>query len=386
MDQQEFHRLIEKYLDGRASAEEEQLLLNYFNSFQSAGEWDETKLGNKQQLEDKMLARLQNSVRQSAEGSNNQVFSMFSFKRVAAAAIFLLAAGGMFYVVSKKTADKQLVVNKSQVKHDANPGGNRATLTLADGSTYVLDSAKNGVLAKKGNVSIKKEKDGQVTYAAETNEPANENVSALNTMSTKAGGQYQLLLADGTKVWLNSESSIKYPTAFKGRERTVELTGEAYFEVAKNAAMPFMVKVNNMQVRVLGTHFNIMAYDNENAIKTTLLEGAVKLTVGNHASVLKPGQQGRVTKSGDINIVDVDAEQAVAWKNGYFEFDRSSIREIMNQLARWYDIKVTYEGKIPDDEYVGKIERNVKLSQVLHILELSHVHFKLENKNLTVTP
>lgn len=384
MDQQEFRRLIEKYLDGNASKKEEQQLLNFFNSFQSDEGWDETLLGNKQQLEDKMLGRLQNAVSRPVD--QHRIIHLLSFKHVAAAVVFLLTISSVVYLVCKKTAQQPLAVNKAVITHDVDPGGNKATLTLSDGSTYILDSAKDGVLVKNKNISIKKEKDGKIVYLADAGKNTGNEAEAFNTMTTKTGGQYQLLLADGTKVWLNSESSLKYPIAFKGSQRNVELTGEAYFEVAKNAAMPFNVKVNNMEVRVLGTHFNIMAYNNETSIKTTLLEGAVKLSVGNQSNVLKPGQQGMVNKSGQIKVVETDGERAIAWKNGYFVFDRSNIQEIMNQLSRWYDTKVIYEGKIPDDEYVGKIARNVKLSQVLHILELSNVHFKIENKNIIVTP
>jgi transmembrane sensor len=322
----------------------------------------------------------------SRPADQHRIIHLLSFKRVAAAVIFLLTISSVVYLVCKKTTQQPLAVNKAVIKHDVDPGGNKATLTLSNGSTYVLDSAKNGVLVKNKDISIKKEKDGQIMYLVNAGKNAGAEAEAFNTMTTKTGGQYQLLLADGTRVWLNSESSLKYPIAFKGSQRNVELTGEAYFEVAKNAAMPFNVKVNNMEVRVLGTHFNIMAYNNETSIKTTLLEGAVKLSVGNQSNVLKPGQQGMVNKSGQIKVVEADGERAIAWKNGYFVFDRSNIQEIMNQLSRWYDTKVIYEGKVPDDEYVGKIARNVKLSQVLHILELSNVHFKIENKNIIVTP
>lgn len=385
MNEQEFHRLIDKYLAGNASAEEEQLLLNFFNSFQSDIEWDENTLGAKQLLEGKMLSRLQNAVNQSTN-NKHKIISIPVLKHVAAAAIFIAATSTIAYYITHRKQQNQVAVNKPMITHDVNPGGNKATLTLSNGATYVLDSAKNGLLAQNGKISIRKEKDGQIVYTADVAKNAAADAEIYSVMSTKAGGQYQVLLADGTRVWLNSESSLKYPIAFRGSQRIVELTGEAYFEVAKNAAMPFIVKVNDMQVKVLGTHFNIMAYDNEAAAKTTLLEGSVKLSVGQINNILKPGQQGVVNKSGHIKVLDVDTDLAIAWKNGYFEFDRSNIQEIMAQLSRWYDTKVTYEGKIPDDEFVGRIERGVKLSQVLHILELSHVHFRIENKNIIVTP
>lgn len=387
MQQQEFLQLIDKYLNGTASAEEERLLLDFFDSFQSAQGWDESILGVKEQLEAKMLKRLQQTVYQSKKQHHPKVISFFTMRNVAAAAIILVAIGAGTYYYIQLNAKRSFIANNIKpIKHDVDPGNNKAILTLENGAKLVLDSAKIGTLAKKGKISIRKTKDGQLIYVvdrgndAATNEPIN-----YNTITTPRGGQYQLILPDGTKVWLNAASSLKFPTAFAGNQRSVELTGEAYFEVTKNTAKPFMVKVNNMQVKVLGTHFNIMAYSDEAAMKTTLLEGAIQLNNGSKRNLLKPGQQG-IVKGDDVQVIDADTDQAIAWKNGFFEFRRASIQDIMKQLSRWYDTEVTYEGKIPDDEFVGKIERDVKLSQVLHILELNHVHFKIENKKITVTP
>lgn len=388
MTQPEFLQLIDKYLAGNASVEEEQLLLNFFDSFQEEIEWDEKLFGLKQQLEDKMLQRLQAAVKKGADTGTVKVFSIAkTLKKVAAVLIGLAFITGIFVYKAKEAADLQAIaLKKNAVKFDAEPGQNKAILTLADGSKLELNSAKIGVLAKAGHMSVKKTKDGQLIYLIAPSKNADANTPiAFNTISTPIGGQYQVILPDGTKVWLNAASSLKYPTLFKGGQRTVELTGEAYFEVTKNAAMPFYVKVNDMQVKVLGTHFNIMAYNNEPAVKTTLLEGSVQLSSGGVSNKLKPGQQGML-KNGQITVSDVNAEHAVAWKNGYFEFNRSGIHEIMNQLARWYDIEIAYEGNIPDDEFVGKIERSAKLSQVLNILKLSKIHFVLENKKLTVKP
>ncbi|MBD1384643.1 FecR domain-containing protein [Mucilaginibacter rigui] len=388
MTQPEFLQLIDRYLAGNASVEEEQLLLNFFDSFQEDIEWDEKLFGLKQHLEDKMLQRLQAAVKKGADTGTVKVFSIAkALKKVAAVLIGLTFITGIFVYKAKKAADLQsIALKKNAVKFDAEPGQNKATLTLADGSKLELNSAKIGVLAKAGHMSVEKTKDGQLIYLIAPSKNADANTPiAFNTISTPIGGQYQVILPDGTKVWLNAASSLKYPTLFKGGQRTVELTGEAYFEVTKNAAMPFYVKVNDMQVKVLGTHFNIMAYHNEPAVKTTLLEGSVQLSSGGVSNKLKPGQQGML-KNGQITVSDVNAEHAIAWKNGYFEFNRSGIHEIMNQLARWYDIEIAYEGNIPDDEFVGKIERSAKLSQVLNILKLSKIHFVLENKKLIVKP
>ncbi|MGF7039761.1 FecR family protein [Mucilaginibacter lappiensis] len=387
MQQQEFLQLIDKYLNGTASAEEERLLLDFFDSFQSTQGWDESVLGVKEQLEAKMLKRLQQTVYQSKKQHPPKVIRLFTIRNVAAAAIILVAIGAGTYYYIQLNAKRSFIANSTKaIKHDVDPGNNKAILTLENGAKLVLDSAKIGTLAKKGKISIRKTKDGQLIYAVDRgNDAATNEPITYNTITTPRGGQYQVILPDGTKVWLNAASSLKFPTAFAGNQRSVELIGEAYFEVTKNTAKPFMVKVDKMQVKVLGTHFNIMAYSDEAEIKTTLLEGAIQLNNGSKRNFLKPGQQG-IVKDDNVQVIDADTDEAIAWKNGFFEFRRVSIQDIMKQLSRWYDTEVTYEGKIPDDEFVGKIERNVKLSQVLHILELNHVHFKIENKKITVTP
>lgn len=387
MQKQEFQQLIDKYLNGQATADEVQLLMELFDNAQTNNDWDDQILGVKQDLEDKMLRRLQSAVQQSSVNYQPKVFKIFAFRNVAAAVVGLMViSGGVYYSMRHTAKDAAVAKNKTVVKHDADPGKNEAVLTLDNGEKVVLDSARIGTLAKKGNISIKKTKDGQLVYQVEEGKASAANGPvAYNTISTPRGGQYQLILPDGSKIWLNAASSLKFPTAFTGGQRDVELTGEAYFEVAKNPSKPFMVNVNELNVKVLGTHFNINAYADEDNIKTTLLEGLVQLTSGNSHNLLKPDEQG-IVKGDNIRIVEVDAERAVAWKNGFFDFNRASIRDIMKQLSRWYNIEVVYNGKVSDDEFMGRIERNVKLSQVLHVLELSHVHFKVEDKKITVSP
>lgn len=385
MQKQEFRRLIEKYLNGQASVEEEQLLLELFDRLQESTHWDEETMGVKQQLEDRMLQRLHLGIQQSKEQADPRILRSILYRITTAAAVILAIVGaGLYY--SLWLPVQAPVTAVVPVKHDADPGKNKAVLTLNNGEKVVLDSARVGTLAKNGNVSIKKAADGQLIYTVDGgNASASNGPVTYNTISTPRGGQYQVILPDGSKVWLNAASSLKYPTSFAGNERNVQLTGEAYFEVAKDASKPFKVNVNELNVKVLGTHFNVMAYADEDAIKTTLLEGSVQLTSGGSSSMLKPDQQG-IVRGNKINIVDVEASSFVAWKNGYFEFSRSNIQDIMKQLSRWYDMQVVYEGKISDDEFVGKIERSAKLSRVLRILELSHVHFKIENKKITVSP
>ncbi|MDN3582932.1 FecR family protein [Mucilaginibacter flavus] len=387
MQRQKFKQLINKYLNGEASVEEEQLLLELFDSLQESDTWDEETMGIKQQLEERMLQRLHLGIRQSQQQPDPKALYGIIYRVTAAAAVIMAIIGaGLYYSLMYPVKFPVTAVNKTPVMHDADPGKNKAILTLNNGEKVVLDSARIGTLAKNGNVSVTKARDGQLVYTVEDAKSSDSQAAyTYNTISTPRGGQYQVILPDGSKVWLNAASSIKFPTAFAANERNVQLTGEAYFEVTKNAAKPFKVSVDGLNVKVLGTHFNIMAYNDEDAIKTTLLEGSIQLSSGGNSSILKPDQQG-IVKGNRISVMDVEAEKFVAWKNGYFEFNRSSILDIMKQLSRWYDMQVVYEGKIADDEFVGRIERSAKLSRVLHILELSHVHFKVEDKKITVSP
>ena len=264
------------------------------------------------------------------------------------------------------------------------PGSNKARLTLANGTVIALNGARNGQLATQKNGIVNKTRDGEVVYQSNSH-PAAAGITEFNTIATPRGGQYTIVLPDGSKVWLNATSSLKFPVAFTGTTRNVELVGEAYFEVAKDKNKPFKLTVNGATVEVLGTHFNVMAYSEETKIRTTLLEGSVRISKGDKSGLLKPGQQADIDRQNNIRINEADVEQAMAWKNGYFKFNRDNIQTIMRQLSRWYDIDVAYEGQIPEDEFVGKIRRSVNLSEVLKVLEMSNVHFKIVNKKLIVT-
>ncbi len=274
------------------------------------------------------------------------------------------------------------------------PGGNKAMLTLSDGSTIVLDDAKNGALAQQGKTNVIK-MEGQLAYSA-----SNYDTTALlyNTITTPRGGQYQVILSDGSKVWLNAASSLRFPTAFTGRQRRVEITGEAYFEVApvlqKNFTdkIPFIVKINmpgsdGGQVEVLGTHFNINAYSDEAALTTTLLEGSVKCVKDNHNAFLKPGQQSQIAKNGLLKVMSgVDVSKVVAWKNGLFDFEGLSFATMAHQIARWYDVELINDQKV-NERFYAQIPRNTQLPELLKALELTgKVHFKLDGKKITVNP
>ena len=307
--------------------------------------------------------------------------------KIAAAAIIIVMLGVGGYLIFNKSEDKQTAEkgNDQKLKKDVLPGGNRAVLTLSDGSIIILDSSSNGTLAQQGNTKIIKLDDGQLAYNSGS---TNQGEVLYNTISTPRGGQYQLTLPDGSKVWLNAASSLRFPAAFTGKERNVELTGEGYFEVAKNAKMPFRVKVNEMMVEVLGTHFNINAYNDEKIIRTTLLEGSVKINASNTTVTLKPDQQAFLAdNASSFMVTQVNTADVVAWKNGFFSVHDADIKTVMRQLARWYDVEVTYQGENNSYSFTGKIDRNLTLQQVLNGLSNSRVHFRIEEGNhIVITP
>ncbi|MGN6265345.1 MAG: FecR family protein [Ginsengibacter sp.] len=305
--------------------------------------------------------------------------------RYAAAVIILCMLSVSAYFLFNPRQEDQISKTASihKEKNDVSPGRNTAMLTLANGTTINLDSAANGALTTQGNAKILN-LNGLLSY----NTVGNKSSEVVyNTISTPRGGQYQLMLADGSKVWLNAASSLRFPASFVGKERKVELMGEAYFEVAKNATMPFKVKVHGMEVEVLGTHFNINSYDNESMVRTTLLEGSIKINKDDKSSLLKPGQQAQMNEAGEIKIINnVDVEEAIAWKEGKFQFDKADIHAIMRQLARWYDVEVEYKGNV-SSHFGGTISRDVNLSQVLNMLHLTgEVNFKIEGKKVVVMP
>ena len=306
----------------------------------------------------------------------------------AAAAILIFLSIGLYFVVNKPV--QQQIAGNQIHKNDIGPGGNKAILTLADGKEIVLTGARNGILATQRNTEIKKTEDGKIIYTNDQSlsDKSSANVQ-YNTITTPRGGQYQVTLPDGSRVFLNAASSLIYPTVFAGNERKVTLAGEAYFEVAHNSHQPFRVSSNGQTVEVLGTHFNINAYSDERLIKTTLLEGSVRVSRGQKTVVLKPGQQAQISDrdtDSDISIIsDADIEEAVAWKNGLFILD-DHIQPVMRLISRWYDVDVIYDGAAPDDIFGGEVPRFQNISEVLKVLQLTKkVHFKIDGRKIIVS-
>ncbi len=313
---------------------------------------------------------------------------------VAASVVAVLGLAGYFLVSKFSSGDQFSEIGAStvQTQTDIAPGGNKAILTLADGTKIILDSANNGAISTQGNITVIKLGDGELSYQPETPnlkpETHNSQPTTYNTITTPRGGQYQLVLADGSKVWLNAASSLTYSTAFAGNERKVTLTGEGYFEVAHDASKPFFVSTGAMDIKVLGTHFNVNAYGDDGQLQTTLLEGSVEVSNSGNSVVIKPGQQVQVNKGGvGLKIVDhVDLGQVVAWKEGVFYFNKNNIREVMNQLARWYDVSITYEGTFSGRTFSGQMKRDLKLSQVMKILEYNNIKYQIIGKQMIISP
>lgn len=381
MDKQAFMQLVETVVDGSATEQELSLYNNYINHFNGDGNWNEKTMGNEADTKTELF----DLINQETETKIIPFYNRNLFGYLAACvALIVVAMGVIFYNNNLKVSNDK---NKTVLKNDVSPGGNEAILVLADGSEIILNDTDQGKITEQSGVSISKTKDGQLIYRisgpVQAKTQRNEAEITYNTISTPRGGQYQVLLSDGTRVWLNASSSLKFPTSFAGTQRNVELIGQAYFEVAKNESKPFVVQADEMKVLVLGTHFDVMAYPDEKAKYTTLIEGAVSVLNDKEAKVLIPGQQAIVDQ--DIQVKKA-GDEMVAWKNGLTSFKDADIRTIMRQVARWYDIEVNYEGEIPTRLFTGEISRKANLSEFIKVIELSNIKLKLEGKVITVMP
>lgn len=380
MTREEYQKLYEKYLEGKCTPDERHQLENYQDHLNLDGNiWQNHTMGDPDQIKQSILGKLENSINVHS-GKQSRIISY----SIAASLILLLSAGLFYY---KRAKEPVLVKTEHpRFKNDVLPGNNKAILTLDNGSVINLDDAKTGVLTSENDIDIKKTADGKLEYAASQNQ---NTAVRYNTLRTPMGGEFQIVLPDGTKVWLNSGTSLRFPTAFTGSERVVELNGEAYFEVSKNKKMPFHVRtVNDLDIKVLGTEFNVMAYDNEKIINTTLIEGSVEVQKGSRMQLLKPGEEAVLNKgNGNIRVGEADTEQATAWKDGQFVFVNENIESIMRKVSRWYNVDIEYKGNLSNKDFVGTISRKKNVSELLKMLELTGaVHFSIEGRRITVMP
>lgn len=316
-----------------------------------------------------------------------KVREIFSWTRVAAASILILVSIGTYFYFNKHSENHiaQNIPINIEVKDVEAPKNSKATITLSNGQSILLDSMVNGTLAVLGNVKVIKNASGDIIYNGSAKEVA------YNTLSNPRGSTViNLTLQDGTKVWLNAESSLKYPMAFVGDERRVEITGEAYFQVAHNKAKPFIVQKNDVSVKVLGTNFNVNTYEDEVQLKVTLLEGSVQVISRESSILIKPGEQAQLanTSAGrtGIKVQTVDVNEVIAWQRGIFELNNTELPAIMRQISRWYDLDIVYEGKPGNEKFGGGISKNVPLSSMLKLLEANGTKFTLEGKILKVRP
>jgi transmembrane sensor len=387
---QKIEDLIRKYNSGECTAEEKIWLEQWYQSFDWNNKSNSIPDGNIKKLKEEVWLALQKSKTPEERVITPPVVSILS-KSIkawyyAAAAVTIAAIAVISFYLSRPSKESNVVnhvATKQDINSDVLPGTSKAQLVLSDGNVVSLDSARNMQLKEEDGTYINKQS-GKLVY----NDNAGGNGKILfNTLSTPRGGEYQLVLPDGSKVWLNAASSIKYPTRFGGKERTVFVHGEAYFEVTKNKEVPFQVKLDNdMTVQVVGTHFNIMAYEDESEVRTTLAEGIVKVISPVKTVLLSPSKQA-IMKRGDqsLTVSNADVSKALAWKNGMIEFDGDDLPYIMRQLSRWYDVDVNFAGAIPKGTYKGTIHRQSPLSKVLEILRVAGVQFKMNDKKLIVT-
>ncbi|HEX8358389.1 MAG TPA: FecR domain-containing protein [Segetibacter sp.] len=333
-------------------------------------------------LPESILENLHQKIEADKKLAKAAVLKMWFLRTSVACAIAFICLS--IFLVFKTTPQQKLAKKLMQdkpAKLAATPGNNKVLLTLADGTTIVLDDKKNGFLTSQGNTKVIK-LDGKLIYNSSS---ANSGRISYNTITTPAGGQYQLELPDGTFVWLNARSSLSFPTAFTGKQRRVKMEGEAYFEVARNISMPFAVEVNDAEVQVLGTRFNVMAYHDEGALKTTLLKGEIKFVYGSDHRILKPGQQTQLTRAGKVKVLSgVDLDEVTAWKNGLFDFEGADLVTVARHLSRWYDVELIFDRK-NDELFYAKIPRETKLTDALKALELTgKVRFTIEGRKITV--
>lgn len=369
MQKEELKGLFKKYHEGKCTEEEKALLEAWYL------EYNEHDLD----ISSKKVKAIGQRLWREMPG-NHSSFIKIGLKLAVAATII-----GMLFTIALKFFLPRPANTGLVHKKEIGPGSNIAVLTLSNGQKINLSTAINGQIAKQAGIQVYKTASGQITYKS-TAVTATSDLTTMNNISTPKGGQWQVTLPDGSTVRLNSASSFSYPTSFKNqKERIVQLKGEGYFEVAKDKAHPFIVRTDQQSVEVLGTHFNINAYGDEPAVKTTLAEGSIKVSASNGKSqLLSPGQQS-ILKQGELTRITANVDDELAWTKGSFHFSDQNIQSIMRQLARWYDIEVLYEPNVSYGGLHGRLSRNKNLSQVLSGLEATQsVHFKVEGRRITV--
>ncbi|MBT2621927.1 FecR family protein [Chryseobacterium sp. ISL-6] len=387
--------LFTKYLNNSINREEYVVLLGYFGKEEDQGDLRQFVMEalsvDNSEYDNVELARVVDAVASQLR-EKLQPRETVRLRRYLpyVAAVLLLISSVTAYYLSR--TDQGYLKQKQGLANDVKPGHSAATLTLAGGRKISLNDVSAGTLAVESGITVSKNKNGELIYTISSTNGASEH--SINTLSTAKGETYQIVLSDGTKVWLNAGTTLQYAANLREQgKRKVKLAGEAYFEVFKDKSHPFVVETPTQSVEVLGTHFNINSYADEGRTVTTLAEGSVKVSALQNADqkavILKPGEQS-LYSNGDINVRAADMQTALSWKEGQIYFKDASLQEVLRQVSRWYNIEVEYKGEPGSEVFNGGIKRTANLSAVLRILELSNVHFSLNKKNnvtfLTVSP
>jgi len=382
LNQNELQHLLAKYNSQTATPEEKRMVEEWYEHVN--GNTPNTANTDLFTVKSKIYKKIQLGIEKKKNRTKPKL-KLFYTNLFRAAVLILALLGGTYLYLKQPDSGFSTKVSISK-KNSIKPGGNNAVLLLADGSQIILNEAADGQVVEQPGVKITKTKSGELTYHFIGE--SNTEEARFNTVTTPRGGQYHLILVDGTEVWLNANSSIKFPTVFAGTNRKVEVTGEVYFEVSKNKSKPFIVSTNQSEIKVLGTHFNINAYPDEDYQRTTLLEGSIEINKGHEKHLLSPGQQACIRKSSDeIKLKQIDdLEAVVAWKNGYFQFEKADLQTVMRQISRWYDTEVSYNGQIPMKEYSGKMPRNADVKKLIEMLSYTGIHCKVERNQITVNP
>jgi ferric-dicitrate binding protein FerR (iron transport regulator) len=383
--------LLRRYQEGTCSPDEKKLVEEWYDQLKKTGEWHWEE-GEKDTMQKAMEARLLERISESGYEKPvpaRRLYTIALRKWTSVAAVITVCIAG-YYLFRPAASSKNAQAKVTSDQKVEAPGISKAVLTLSNGEKIYLDSAQKGQLAVQGSTKLVKMAKGEIAY-----EEAGKGVAPVlsyNTLFNPRGSRViTITLSDGSKVWLNNGSSITYPVVFAGNERKVSIIGEAYFEVYHDAAKPFIVAKNDMEIRVLGTHFNVNAFEDEKDAKITLLEGAVKVSRAGKSSAIKPGQQAVLSTvgTGPIELKNqVDLEAVMAWKDGYFRFENESLQGVLRQLSRWYDVDVVMvdEQHLAPVRFEGEMERGLDLDQVLKILEKNGVHFNIRDRKIVVMP
>ena len=375
--------ILAKYEAGTITEDELLLLENWYASFEANPDLidsltAEERAVRKNQLQEKIFDQIGPEVFAPIDMPKKRFF-LYPGNRLwqaAASLVFLCAIS--FYIFQKQSAKLPMIA--AEQSSSINPATDKAILTLGNGEKILLDESKNGELSAEENIHINKLKPGNLVYTTDKR----VNKVHFNTLATPRGGRYQLTLADGTQVWLNAQSSITYPSAFQGSSREVTISGEVYFEVAHNAAMPFRVRSENQLIEVLGTHFNVNTYQANTMAKTTLLSGSIALTNTHQRVILKPGQQG-IVAGHSMSIKNVDPAEVIAWKEGYFDFTDADIGSVIDELGRWYNVDIRYQGTATTETFTGRIPRSWSFEKVLNLLKtFKSIQVEMQGRRLIV--